>query len=202
MALISCPGCGNQVSDKAPVCPHCGIAIAAPPTPNYGAPMPVYIQPPRKSSVNKPAVIVAIAAVIAVIGVVLFFLLTGSGGGGDSGGAQITTTANNPFSSTEPEEEIKTYAVYMSVKCEKSSVLFWNQYDVDIVVDGVTVYTLAHGKSWTDTLYLTEGIHTVTFHENGDPTVNSEPITIKVSEDTGFTCGVHCHGDYVEVKLQ
>lgn len=27
MALISCPECGNQVSDKAATCPHCGINI-------------------------------------------------------------------------------------------------------------------------------------------------------------------------------
>lgn len=26
--LIQCPECGHQVSDKAPVCPHCGIEIA------------------------------------------------------------------------------------------------------------------------------------------------------------------------------
>ncbi|MBQ7421219.1 MAG: zinc ribbon domain-containing protein [Prevotella sp.] len=28
--LIKCPECGRQVSDKAPVCPHCGIEIAPP----------------------------------------------------------------------------------------------------------------------------------------------------------------------------
>lgn len=28
MALITCPECGNQVSDKAEICPHCGIKIA------------------------------------------------------------------------------------------------------------------------------------------------------------------------------
>lgn len=25
MALIKCPECGNQISDKAEKCPHCGI---------------------------------------------------------------------------------------------------------------------------------------------------------------------------------
>ena len=24
MALISCPECGREISDKAPACPHCG----------------------------------------------------------------------------------------------------------------------------------------------------------------------------------
>jgi len=28
MALINCPDCGNQVSDRAPTCPKCGAPIA------------------------------------------------------------------------------------------------------------------------------------------------------------------------------
>ncbi len=28
MALIECPECKREVSDKAPTCPHCGVAIA------------------------------------------------------------------------------------------------------------------------------------------------------------------------------
>lgn len=28
MALMKCPECGNEVSDKAAVCPNCGVAIA------------------------------------------------------------------------------------------------------------------------------------------------------------------------------
>lgn len=28
MALIDCPECGGQVSDRAPACPHCGVPIA------------------------------------------------------------------------------------------------------------------------------------------------------------------------------
>ena len=27
MALIKCLECGNEVSDKAPICPHCGVEI-------------------------------------------------------------------------------------------------------------------------------------------------------------------------------
>ena len=29
MALITCPECGNKVSDLAPMCPNCGYPIAA-----------------------------------------------------------------------------------------------------------------------------------------------------------------------------
>lgn len=33
MALIECPECGKQVSDKAPACPNCGVPMAITPTP-------------------------------------------------------------------------------------------------------------------------------------------------------------------------
>ena len=29
MALINCPECGKEVSDKAPTCPNCGVPIAS-----------------------------------------------------------------------------------------------------------------------------------------------------------------------------
>ena len=28
MAIIKCPECGKQISDKAPTCPNCGVQIA------------------------------------------------------------------------------------------------------------------------------------------------------------------------------
>ena len=31
MALISCPECGSEVSDKAPTCPKCGVPLASAP---------------------------------------------------------------------------------------------------------------------------------------------------------------------------
>ena len=39
MALINCPECGRQVSDKAAVCPHCGVTIAAKPRKSNRAPI-------------------------------------------------------------------------------------------------------------------------------------------------------------------
>lgn len=48
MALIDCPECRSQVSDRAPTCPHCGLPIAdavvsdraaqAPPAATHGVP--------------------------------------------------------------------------------------------------------------------------------------------------------------------
>ena len=31
MALINCPECDREVSDKAPTCPHCGVPTPRPP---------------------------------------------------------------------------------------------------------------------------------------------------------------------------
>jgi RNA polymerase subunit RPABC4/transcription elongation factor Spt4 len=31
MALIACPECASQISDKAPTCPQCGVPLAAAP---------------------------------------------------------------------------------------------------------------------------------------------------------------------------
>ena len=38
MAIIKCPECGRQISDKAPTCPSCGVEIAGKTTkcPNCG----------------------------------------------------------------------------------------------------------------------------------------------------------------------
>lgn len=30
MALITCPECGAQISNKATFCPHCGLPMATP----------------------------------------------------------------------------------------------------------------------------------------------------------------------------
>ena len=36
MALITCPECGQQVSDRAKACPHCGFDMTAPKCPDCG----------------------------------------------------------------------------------------------------------------------------------------------------------------------
>lgn len=50
MALIYCPECGHQVSDKAPTCPNCGIEIAGKVGTNAPAQQPVSPQPKKKSN--------------------------------------------------------------------------------------------------------------------------------------------------------
>lgn len=73
MALISCPSCGKQLSDKATACPHCGAARTATQTPT---PSPAAQKP--KGSGKKIAI--GIAAVAAVALIVASVVLVGSSG--------------------------------------------------------------------------------------------------------------------------
>ncbi len=50
MALIECPECGAQISDRAPACPRCGVPLKAaappvPPVPSAAAPAVPKSQP-------------------------------------------------------------------------------------------------------------------------------------------------------------
>ncbi|MEA3639048.1 MAG: zinc ribbon domain-containing protein [Lamprobacter sp.] len=53
MALIDCPECGGQVSDRAPTCPHCGVPIVAAST-AYAAPQADPQLAPAQGSLTDP----------------------------------------------------------------------------------------------------------------------------------------------------
>lgn len=75
MALINCPECGHQVSDKAAVCPSCGVAIAGNPdiaAATYEAKRENKAEKPvvkNKSKVSKSLTIPVVAGVVALIAV-------------------------------------------------------------------------------------------------------------------------------------
>ena len=72
MALIKCPECGHQVSDKAAVCPSCGIAIAG--NPDIVAPQTVAKRETKKphKSVTIPVVAGVMALIIVLGGLYLY----------------------------------------------------------------------------------------------------------------------------------
>ena len=77
MALISCPGCGRQVSDRAPQCPQCGypIAAAAAETPEYTE---VYEPEPEPKQNGRLKIAAGVLAVVAaVVGFMIYSQLTG-----------------------------------------------------------------------------------------------------------------------------
>lgn len=58
MSIIKCPECGHQVSDKAPVCPNCGVEIAG--------------KIKKKSYGNKSMLIISVIFAIIVLGVCVY----------------------------------------------------------------------------------------------------------------------------------
>lgn len=58
MALIKCPECGNNISEHAPSCPHCGI----PKKPND----PFFRDPARKLTVKEKLVLFSILSALLV----------------------------------------------------------------------------------------------------------------------------------------
>jgi hypothetical protein len=88
MALIQCPECKQQISDQAPVCPHCGAPrrdTAPPATPSQIA----GAQPQR--SWGRPLTV----ALLLVIGVIVAFRLARSGAGGVATAPAATWIVDN-----------------------------------------------------------------------------------------------------------
>ena len=93
MALIKCPECGQEVSDKAPTCPHCGVQIAGklvpPPVPFQPTPsaepklqnQPDQPEPPKKKKKNSVGLIIVLVAFVfafLVCGTVYYFYRSAS----------------------------------------------------------------------------------------------------------------------------
>ena len=73
MALINCPQCGKQVSDKAPSCPHCGLDMTVPNTP------PKEETAIQEESPKKPrkvwTVVAIVVGCIVLVAVALWFFV-------------------------------------------------------------------------------------------------------------------------------
>ncbi len=61
MAIIKCPECGRQISDKAPTCPSCGVEIAGKTTkcPNCGEVYFNYLEMCPNCQTPNPTLVVA-----------------------------------------------------------------------------------------------------------------------------------------------
>ena len=205
MALIVCPVCGKQMSDKAAACPHCGSSTSGTAAPQQTASAPVY-SAPAKSSPNKIGLIVGIvAAVAAVILVIVFASSSGSGSSGSgssmspSGGSNSSMQSHSGGSAgtTTSSQPVKVYDVVLTVDCEDN--LAFSRYDVDIILDGKTLDTLAHGHAEKFTGTLEAGTHKIVFCKNGDSSVKGE-ATVNVSGDMSVTFKLECKYDEIKVS--
>lgn len=106
MALIKCPECGKEISDKAGNCPNCGYPIQTDQKTEETSPPPVNAVPQgtQETKPQKPKkkggflkILLIIVAVIVVIGVI------GSIGGNSSGNDKKESNAS---SETKTEEKV------------------------------------------------------------------------------------------------
>ena len=90
MALINCPECGKEVSDKAPACPNCGYRInpidfsalqdpprpAAPAAPPPASPAPTDApKPAPKKCADWKTIAAAAVLAVALIAIVVVFIV-------------------------------------------------------------------------------------------------------------------------------
>lgn len=97
------------------------------------------------------------------------------------------------------EEEYKKYTVQMHI--DFIGNLLFSKYDVDILLDGVTQYTLEHGTNADYTFSLKEGTYTFTFVKAGSSSVKGE-TTIDVKSDVDASYKIYCYNDKVSVETE
>lgn len=77
--------------------------------------------------------------------------------------------------------------------------LFFNKYDVDLMINGEKYDALKHGEDGNFEFRLREGDYTVTFANATDSSVKGE-VSLSVYCDIEASYEIWCYGDYVTVK--
>lgn len=115
MALITCPECGKQISEKARECPHCGNPL----NPSYYPQQQHNIQPSNNSKPGwlLPVLIAAVAVLAATLGFIIFnrsqqpaqndFTSTSASVGIES---PYQGGATSPATAAQPIEKSRTHA--------------------------------------------------------------------------------------------
>ena len=80
MALVKCPECGTEVSDKAAACPKCAYPIANP----HQSPSPIKVQTIEQTS-KQIKLQILLSTLILLIGVVMFVFGAGTNESGPAG---------------------------------------------------------------------------------------------------------------------
>lgn len=166
MALIYCKNCGNQISDKAPSCPHCGalpdMAQRQTTSVIYGSQTQ---KPKRHTGVIVLVVLIVLASFIAAVLIPVKLAADEHKNGtvteyrASSVGTEYNSSYNN------------TYTVYLTVNLEKGKIKggadFLGEEFVDkqgyseviIKVDGEDVGTMSIGDQNTFDCNLSLGEH-------------------------------------------
>jgi hypothetical protein len=98
MALINCPECRREVSDKAPMCPNCGAPIASP----AAAPPTMFASMQPEPSKKKNVSCLSAGCLILLV---LFFIGLVAGECGKSGGGSDSATNTTPAAPPPPSRD-------------------------------------------------------------------------------------------------
>lgn len=99
MAMIKCPECGHDVSDKAPLCPHCGVEIAGQNSQEKQESKAINdgkdSKNAKKGGKNKWVIITILAVIIIAIGAALYFMNTTKGNEKEAAEYEFAMTSND-----------------------------------------------------------------------------------------------------------
>ncbi len=78
--------------------------------------------------------------------------------------------------------------------------LFFNKYDVTLLVDDSEQSILEHGEDWEGTLRLKAGEHTIKFAKRNASSVKGETV-LDVTSKIAVEYKIYCYGDDIDVKI-
>ena len=207
MALIYCKNCGNQISDKAPSCPHCGalpdMAQRQTTSVIYGSQTQ---KPKRHTGVIVLVVLIVLAGFIAAVLIPVKLAADEHKNGtvteyrASSVGTEYNSSYNN------------TYTVYLTVNLYKG----WMKRGADLIdkaltdeqgyseviikVDGNTVGTMSIGDQNTFDCNLSLGEHDVEFIAKTTTGIRySDKINVTGNNDS-YKYNLKCTIDEIELK--
>ena len=113
--------------------------------------------------------------------------------------SDIPTTADSTAESqTAPSiDPNSSYQLLLNIHSEDN--LFFSTYDIAISIDGKELGTVANGETFSDSIDVSGGEHTLVFNKSGDAGLKSER-TITVSESTTYYCDLKHESDTISIR--
>lgn len=142
-----------------------------------------------QSNVNSGTTAGCITFIIIII--IAIFLFRGCIGGCSNEPTMTTSTA------ITTTESLPRHDIVLHVECEEN--LLFSKYDVAVLFDNQEVGTIEHGSSSSFTGLVTEGKHTIVFHEIDYKSISGS-FDIDVSGPILINVKIHCAGSQVEIK--
>ena len=168
MALIYCRNCGNQISDRAPSCPHCGAVVSV-----VQQPEPIiYGEAPLKTKKHTALKCLAVVGVIMLISLI-FYILSGN-----------KTVGERQSSDSE------LYHVQLTVAVGQSA-FDGGGYNVDVYVDNDCLGSVGIGNTHAFSFNTYEGEHMITFKKSNNP-AKYTTRGIDIHGDSSYSCTLEC----------